>query len=78
MPSAISDFKHNQTLIDLARLLRSTGQPADRPPRLAKDTNMTRSYDISTRLAAFAASLLFATISLVATVGPAFPSYPIA
>jgi hypothetical protein len=39
---------------------------------------MTRSYDISTRLAAFAASLLFATISLVVTVGPAVPSFPLA
>jgi hypothetical protein len=54
------------------------GQPADRPPRLAKDTNMTRSYDISTRLAAFAASLLFASLSLIATVGPAVPSFPFA
>jgi hypothetical protein len=39
---------------------------------------MTRSYDLSTRLAAFAAALLFASLSLVATVGPAFPSYPLA
>jgi hypothetical protein len=68
----------NQSLIDLARLLRSMRQPADRPPRLAKDTNMTRSHDLSTRFAAFAASLLFASISLIATVGPAVPSFPLA
>ena len=39
---------------------------------------MIRTYDVSARLAAFAASLLFATLSLVATVGPAVPSYPFA
>jgi hypothetical protein len=39
---------------------------------------MTRSFDLSTRLVAVAASLLFATISLVASVGPAVPSFPFA
>ena len=39
---------------------------------------MARSYDISALLAAFAASLLFATISLLLTVGPAVPSFPLA
>jgi len=39
---------------------------------------MIRTYDVSARLAAFAASLLFATISIVATVGPAVPSFPLA
>jgi hypothetical protein len=39
---------------------------------------MTRSYDISTRIAAFAAALLFASLSLIATVGPAVSSFPLA
>jgi hypothetical protein len=43
-----------------------------------RDIKMTRSYDISARLAAFAASLLFATFTLVVTVGPAVPSFPLA
>ena len=39
---------------------------------------MTRSFDFSSRFAAFAASLLLASLTLAASVGPAFVSMPIA
>ncbi len=38
---------------------------------------MTRSFEFS-RFAAFAAALLFASLSLAASIGPAFVSMPIA
>ena len=39
---------------------------------------MSRTSYLASRLAAFAASLLFATLSLAASVGPAVQSFPVA
>ena len=39
---------------------------------------MTRTNDLTARFAAFAAALLFATVSLMASVGPAVSNFPIA
>lgn len=39
---------------------------------------MTRNSELSTRFAAFAAALVLASISLVASVGPSFAALPIA
>jgi hypothetical protein len=39
---------------------------------------MTRTNDLTTRLAAFAAAVVLATLSTVASVGPAFFNLPVA
>jgi hypothetical protein len=39
---------------------------------------MTRNDDLTTRFAAFAAAMLLATMSLAASVGPAFVNLPVA
>jgi hypothetical protein len=43
-----------------------------------KDTNMTRTNDFATRLTAFAAALVLAAVSTLASVGPAALNLPVA
>lgn len=63
-----------ETGTQLAKVLATGGLAAG----LARNTNMTRTNNLTTRLAALAAAVVLATLSTIASVGPAVFNLPVA